>query len=324
MSAIWSDPKNIQSVNNVATSVHCRSLTFVSPGAITAPPIVNPYHHYMPNYHIGRHCSAGKDSSTLDIKMAAKMASHCKTHNLIDAFMKTGNLEQQRYSLRKFLTHKRIIDDTKHVLQHVKLDKEATAGLHVIHSIKRILESIFKSSYVGRISNQQRAWVNILSACLFSGTNNMDVSACTVGKQAGLSTKMIRSYSSRSLEKALLINSGVKKGYELIVSDQDRTKYSDNERDASEEWLLTDCDFVIENPLKNDAIGKRDPKGNAVCWIDNKLFQIQKRLLMSSYHELHLYMIDNYNGILNDEGNIRFSENTHSTSSHAKAYQKSR
>ena len=73
------------------------------------------------------------------------MESHCKTHNLIDTFMKTDNLEQ-RHSLRKFLTHKRIIEDTKHVLQHVNLNKEAMAGLHVILSIKRILKCIFKSS----------------------------------------------------------------------------------------------------------------------------------------------------------------------------------
>jgi hypothetical protein len=97
--------------------------------------------------------------------MAAKMASHLETHNIIDAFMKTGNLKQQRHGLLKFLTHKRIVDNTKHILQHVKLNKEAMAGLHVISSIKRILKSIFKFANVGRISNQQRAWANALSAC---------------------------------------------------------------------------------------------------------------------------------------------------------------
>jgi len=152
--------------------------------------------------------------------------------------------------------------------------------------------------------------VNVLSACLFSGTNNNDVSACMIGKQAGLSTKKIKRYSSRSLETALLINSGDKKGYELIESDQDRTKYSGDERDALEEWLLKDCDLIIENPLKNDSIWKRDWKGNVVRDVDNKPVQIQKRLLMSSYRELHLYMIENYKGMLNDEGKIRFSEDT--------------
>ena len=159
MSAIWSDSRNFKSVNNVsATSVTCRSLTFVSPGTIAAPPTVNPYHHYKPNYNSGKHRSVGKDSSTFNIKQAAKVASHRETHKLIDAFMKTGNLEQRRHSLHKFLTHKSIIDDTKHVLQHVKVNKEATAGIHGIRSIKRILKSIFKSSNVGRITNQQRAW----------------------------------------------------------------------------------------------------------------------------------------------------------------------
>jgi hypothetical protein len=31
---------------------------------------------------------------------------------------------------------------------------------------------------------------------------------------------------------------------------------------------------------------------------------------MSSYCELHLYMIENYKGMLTDDGKIHFSENT--------------
>jgi hypothetical protein len=110
ISAIWSDPNNIKSVNNVTeTSVHCRSLTFVTPRSKTTT--INPYHKYKPNYKSGRHWSAGKDASTFDICMAAKMALYRTTHSLIDAFMKTGDPEQQRHPLLKFLTHKRIIDD---------------------------------------------------------------------------------------------------------------------------------------------------------------------------------------------------------------------
>ena len=62
--------------------------------------------------------------------------------------------------------------------------------------------------------------------------------------------------------------------------------------------------------MKNDSIWKRDWKGNVVRDVDNKPVQIQKRLLMSSYRELHLYMIENYKGMLNDEGKIRFLEDT--------------
>ncbi len=75
-----------------------------------------------------------------------------------------------------------------------------------------------------------------------------------VGKQTGLTRGKITRYLSRSLEKALITHSGDKKGYELIETDQDRTKYSKEERDALEEWLLKDCDLVINNPLKNDNI----------------------------------------------------------------------
>jgi hypothetical protein len=143
--------------------------------------------------------------------MAAKMASYCKTHSLLDAFMKTGNLKQQRHTLLNILTHKRIIDDTKHVLQHVKLNKKATVGVQVLHSINKILKNIFKSTNVGRITNQQHAWVNVLLVCLFSGHNSMDVTARMVGKQTGLARGKVTHYLSRSLEKALIIHSSNKK-----------------------------------------------------------------------------------------------------------------
>ncbi len=177
---------------------------------------------------------------------------------MIDAFIKTGNLEQRRHTLLRFLTHKTIIEDTKSVLQHVKFDKEATAGVHVLDSIKRILKNIFKSTNVGRITNHQYAWVNVLSFCLFCSPDSMDMTACMVGKQVGLSPGKIRHYSVRSLEKALLVTSGDKKGYELIEMDQDRTKYSEEEKVALEKWLLKDCEFVVKNPLKNDTIIKWD------------------------------------------------------------------
>ncbi len=113
MFAIWSDSRNFKSVNNVsATSATSCCLTFVIPGTIATPPTVKPYHHHKPNYNSGKHSSVGKDASTFNIKQAAKVASHRETHNLIDAFMKTGNLEQRRHSLCKFLIHKSIIKDT--------------------------------------------------------------------------------------------------------------------------------------------------------------------------------------------------------------------
>jgi hypothetical protein len=114
LSAIWSDHNNIKSVNNVTeTSSLCRSLSFVSPHANTAPLSVNAFHKYKLNYNSGRHHLKGKDLSKFDIRKAAKIASYWETNKLIDAFMKTGNPE-------KFLTHKTIIEDTKSVLQHVK------------------------------------------------------------------------------------------------------------------------------------------------------------------------------------------------------------
>jgi hypothetical protein len=127
-----------------------------------------------------------------------------------------------------------------------------------------------------------------------SCNDSIDVTARMVGKQTGLARGKITQYLPRSLEKTLIIHSGDKKGYKLIETDQDRTKYSKEERDALEKWLLKDCDLVIKNQLKNDNIKKWDLKGNVVLGQDQQPLLIQKRLLMSSYCELYLYMIDNY------------------------------
>ncbi len=92
--------------------------------------------------------------------------------------------------------------------------------------------------------------------------------------------------------------------------DQDRSKYTDVERDDFEEWIVTKCDQVIENLLKNDMIWMRDRKGKVVQGDDNLPKKIQKWLLMSSYWELHLYMIENFQGMMTDGGDIWYSEST--------------
>jgi hypothetical protein len=100
--------------------------------------------------------------------------------------------------------------------------------------------------------------MHVLAACLFSSNNSMDVTARLVGKQTRLTRGKITCYLSRSLEKVLIIHSSDKKGYKLTGTDQYRTKYSKEERDALEEWLLKDFVFVIKIPLKNDNIWKWD------------------------------------------------------------------
>ena len=66
----------------------------------------------------------------------------------------------------------------------------------------------------------------------------------------------------------------------------------------------------MQNPLKNDMIFERDRAGNVIHGTDNEPIKIQKMLLMASYRELHLYMIDNYKGMIGDDGKILFSKNT--------------
>jgi hypothetical protein len=66
----------------------------------------------------------------------------------------------------------------------------------------------------------------------------------------------------------------------------------------------------MQNPLKNDMIFERDRVGNVIHGTDNEPIKIKKMLLMASYREFHLYMIDNYKGMIGDDGEISFSKST--------------
>ncbi len=53
-------------------------------------------------------------------------------------------------------------------------------------------------------------------------------------------------------------------------------------------------------------IFERDRAGNVIYGTDNVPIKIQKMLLMASYWELYLYMIDNYKGMIGDDGKFYF------------------
>ena len=57
-------------------------------------------------------------------------------------------------------------------------------------------------------------------------------------------------------------------------------------------------------------IWMRDCKGKVVYVDDNLPKKVQKRLLMSSYCELHLYVIENFPGMLTESGDICYSEDS--------------
>jgi hypothetical protein len=109
-----------------------------------------------------------------------------------------------------------VVDNTKSILHGVMLDKEAMAGIHILRTIKRTLRKMFSSSR-GRITNKRKAWVNVISACIYNDITDLsNMTQRAIGLQAGLSWHQTKRYSTRSLQKALLINLGDQKGYELI------------------------------------------------------------------------------------------------------------
>ena len=190
------------------------------------------------------------------------------------------------------------------------MDKEIILALKCPRSMKMMLSKIFRSCNGGRISNNKRAMVNMLSACILNDEVTNHQSVASTGKQDGLSRQFIRTYKSKSFEKARLISEGDERGFELIEADQTRSKFKEAQVSRFEQWIIKDCELVKQNPLKNDMIIQRDREGKVVFGHDNQPIKIQKMLLMSSYRELHLYMIDNYRDMKIDDGKVLFSETT--------------
>ncbi len=136
------------------------------------------------------------------------------------------------------------------------------------------------------------------------------MSITEMGKQAGLSKCYIQLNKAKSFEKARLIQEGDEKGFELIELEKTQSKFFNDTIESFEQWLFKDCGLVMQNPLKNDIIFERDRAGNVIYGTDNEPIKIQKMLLMASYRELHLYMIDYYKEMIGDDGKIVFSKNT--------------
>jgi hypothetical protein len=109
---------------------------------------------------------------------------------------------------------------------------------------------------------------------------------------------------------ARLIKEGDERGFELIEPDKHRSKYPLETVKRFEQWIIKDCELVIQNPLKNYMIYERDRMCKVVMGEDNHPINIQKMFLMSSYQELHFYMIDYYPGMVLDYNIVLFSESS--------------
>jgi hypothetical protein len=109
-----------------------------------------------------------------------------------------------------------------------------------------------------------------------------------LGIQVGLSRGFIQWNKDKSAKKTRLINEGDERGFEFVKADQTRSKFNEAQVSRFEQWIIKDCELVIQNPLKNDMIRQRDRKGKVIFGNENQPVKIQKMLLMSLYCELHL------------------------------------
>jgi hypothetical protein len=172
-------------------------------------------------------------------------------------------------------------ETTKSILSDVLLDEEAIPGLLCLRSMKSILNKIFRSC-AGRISVKKRIIVNTLMACILN-KDKCTISTTSIGKHAGLSKHCISYNKAKSFQTARLIKAGDERGFKLIEPEKHCSKYPLETVEKFEQWIIKDCELVIQNPLKNDMIYERDRMGKVVMGEDNHPIKIQKVLLMSSY-----------------------------------------
>ena len=310
LSMLLSNYKCASSIKKLAEPTR-RQLSFGTI-SLTLQTAINPFHYHHPdsrNGHGGRHRSIGQDLSKYNLHRAALLASYHQRDNVIKAFMKVGNPSQRRYILGQFLSHKSIIEDTKCYLQDHLMTNEARAGLSLLRSMKSILKRILRCKS-GRISNGQRSFVNMVCACIHNCEDNNQLSGSAIGHHLGVNKNFVSRAKFKSYKRVALITSGDKKGFEFVDTDQKRSKFNDEQLTKFEQWIEKDCQLVIENPLKNDMVWMRGRDRQVIYGADEKPLKIQKKLLMSSYRELRLYMIDNYSGMVINEDTVLYSEST--------------
>ena len=178
--------------------------------------------------------------------------------------------------------------------QNESISEEARVGISLLRSLKSILQKILRGGRSGHISNAKRLFVNMVNACIHNCNDGNQLSMNAIGRQVGMHRSSISRSKIKSYNRVALIMSGDKKGCEFVDTHQKRSKFTNEEITKFEQWIEKDCQLVIENPLKNDMIWKRNRDGQVIYGPNNKPVLIQKKLMMSSYRELQLYMIDNY------------------------------
>ena len=131
-----------------------------------------------------------------------------------------------------------------------------------------------------------------------------------IGKMLGLSRGSTYRNFGRGNERALLIKAGNMEGYELDDEERNRSKLKDSDIEKFQDWVLNECELVIDNPFKNDTIIKRDRKNRMVRDDKGDPIMIQKKLLIGSFRELHMYTVANYEDMKVDGDKLLFSEAT--------------
>jgi hypothetical protein len=147
-------------------------------------------------------------------------------------------------------------------------------------------------------------FVNIVCACIHNCKDDNLLSVSTIGHQVGVGKMLVSHAKIKTYQWIALIMSGDKTGFEFIDTDQKRSKFNDEQLTKFEQWIEKDYQLVIENPLENDMVWKRGREGQVIYGTDKKPLKIQKKLLMSLYRELRLYMIDNYPGMVINEDTV--------------------
>jgi len=216
------------------------------------PPMdMKAFHYYKPDK--GEPRGQPRAPGKHNIKIVAKHASKRAKKKVVNALLNAGGWEQQRETLYNLIIDPQFRDMYRS-LSGVD-GEEARVGCHVLKSIKKVMSKVMATQNKNfKQTNKQRRFIRCLSILVSSiPTKSSGITERMLGRFLGFSTGAAHRNFKKGRQKAALIMVGDEEGYELIEEEKDRSKYSAEELKRFDNWILNECEVVVDNPCKDDG-----------------------------------------------------------------------
>lgn len=159
--------------------------------------------------------------------LAARKAALRARDWLKEAYGALGDRHQRRYALREFLADPSLRREVQSVLGYYSED--AVVGQHLVQSIRKLFQHMFKDCKKNfRLTKKQRAFVGFISTCAEFG-DQPGSSRHLIEKCLGLSNGTTYRNFSKGNKRAMLIQAGDSKGYEMKEEDAKRSKFTEDQ-----------------------------------------------------------------------------------------------